>query len=520
MFDRMLDRDNISGPNQSDDKPTEVEKYTAEFKEVQFHFRSMFSMTNNPGEDNIYDIDKAYSLKNKFVNINWEKRARTQETSYGWFSQEALEEKKFDELIKTIRAKGYPNPNVIDLTVQEIFVIPHEGIQESNKSIFLCRFIIGSCIINIKNDNDGKNNPNDRNDDEKEDYDNEENYDAVCNVSGSDVQSYIIRKLENIQLLYLLKPKDGEQKANPNICSDHQKYNQNYKGGSFIPDSYYICSLDAESSDNKYYCTDCHKLKHQDTQTDMSHCVLQRNSNDGYCQNIHSGGKDSNNQAFKVEFYCEDCNKGFCAVCLFNGREKHERFQRITEVYEKYKNEAYEDLASKEKEINRPNLAMLISETKKQVSKDFGDTRREINNKFTNSYKSLDNGLLTEGANVFNASCQLNFIKDSLDKFNALYKKREDALRASNDNGINYPELIWSKKVHIEHLLHWINHKKSVDRKLDEKVHEEEHINAFKSDITNEIRKVFPEFNVFGEEKFEEVKIEDLEKYAYTEINK
>ena len=90
MYDRLLnERINQQLPNE--DKNMPIDPNTEEFKEVKFHFDTIFSdvtqKTNN-SEQKIYIMDKVYSLKNQYISLNFEKREMNEVTSYGWYSSE------------------------------------------------------------------------------------------------------------------------------------------------------------------------------------------------------------------------------------------------------------------------------------------------------------------------------------------------------------------------------------------------------------------------------------------------
>ena len=76
---------------------------------MQFHFNTIFNditqKTNN-SEQKIYEIDSVYSLKNQYISLNFEKREMNEVTSYGWYSSETPDDKKFEDLVFRLRTKG------------------------------------------------------------------------------------------------------------------------------------------------------------------------------------------------------------------------------------------------------------------------------------------------------------------------------------------------------------------------------------------------------------------------------
>ena len=108
MFDRILsERNNQLLSNE--EKNTPIDTNTAEFKELSFHFNTIFndiSQKSVSSDSKIYEIDRAYSLKNQYIALNFEKREQTEITSYGWFISETNDEKKFEELVYRLKSKG------------------------------------------------------------------------------------------------------------------------------------------------------------------------------------------------------------------------------------------------------------------------------------------------------------------------------------------------------------------------------------------------------------------------------
>ena len=77
-----------------------IDPNSEEYQEVQFHFNTIFndmSLRLTSPEQKIYGIETPFSLKNKYISLNFEKREMNEITSYGWFVLETGDEKKFEE---------------------------------------------------------------------------------------------------------------------------------------------------------------------------------------------------------------------------------------------------------------------------------------------------------------------------------------------------------------------------------------------------------------------------------------
>jgi hypothetical protein len=139
MFDKILsDRNNQLLPTEEKNIP--LDTTTAEFKELNFHFNTIFNDISQKtvfSDSKIYEIDRAYSLKNQYVTLNFEKREQTEVTAYGWFISETNDdEKKFEELVCRLKTKG------LDRLDNEINVGPPLSSNENDiHNIFLCKFI-------------------------------------------------------------------------------------------------------------------------------------------------------------------------------------------------------------------------------------------------------------------------------------------------------------------------------------------------------------------------------------------
>ena len=90
----------------------------------------------NSSETKVYGIDKAYSLKNKYISLNFEKREMNEITSYDWFISETKDDKKVEELIYRLKSKGQ------DKVGFDINVPPSTVPSEDKNDIFICKFIV------------------------------------------------------------------------------------------------------------------------------------------------------------------------------------------------------------------------------------------------------------------------------------------------------------------------------------------------------------------------------------------
>ena len=96
MIDRIMAESNNQFAS-GDEKISPMDPNSEEFQELQFHFNTIFndmSQRLNSTEQKIYGIDRAFSLKNQYISLNFEKREMNEITSYGWYMSETNDEKK------------------------------------------------------------------------------------------------------------------------------------------------------------------------------------------------------------------------------------------------------------------------------------------------------------------------------------------------------------------------------------------------------------------------------------------
>ena len=76
MFERLMsDRD--FNPLIKEEVASPMEPDSQEYAEMQFLFNTLFNESSgriNSNDINIYEIEKAYSLKNQYISLNFEKR--------------------------------------------------------------------------------------------------------------------------------------------------------------------------------------------------------------------------------------------------------------------------------------------------------------------------------------------------------------------------------------------------------------------------------------------------------------
>ena len=468
MFDRILsERNNQLLSNE--EKNTPIDTNTSEFKELSFHFNTIFndiSQKTVSADSKIYEIDRAYSLKNQYISLNFEKREQTEVPSYGWFISETNDEKKFEELVYRLKTKG------LEKLENEINVGPPMSPNENDiHDIFLCKFIVGNALIVFQNDEP---------DLSEEAYD---VYDTIIKIENDKSKKYRIRKLENIQLLYLIKIKDSDFEPQLLSCSNPNcKLNE---PGVDVPQQnqiqIYYCLL-TES----YLCSTCHKEFHppqiQLGLFDHSKCELKTMLNlPGECEGNHQKKEI-------IDFFCKDCNKGICSYCSIYGNEKHKKLDVISTLFagtqpnEADKKEFYEiktlfvDITNK---ITREITNLQTSNTTMAES-----LRKKVKEKFSALFNEENVKFEKEGEALIQICYQLNFIKDILLMYHKNYNDRENYLKVNKLR----QELLWTKKLHLEHILYLIGIKEKINTAYFVKEKEyEDIIEAHMKDIENMI---------------------------------
>lgn len=482
MIDKIINEGGINTVF-NEDSQGQIKKNSPEFFEIQFHFNTIFNdySSRQSSDQKLFEIDKAYSLRNQFVSINFEKREENEVSSYGWYTTGVNDPKKTDEIIYKYKNKG------LEKIDQDINVSPYiNNGDESQKDVFLCKFLIGETYITFEDDNKKYDIP-------EINQEFLEKYDTIVKVSKDNkITRYQVLKLENIELLYLLKIKTADiepkiiQCSSPNCKLNEPGVDQNTQQNK----SMYFCNLT-----DKYLCYNCHLNAHSEqvylSNFNTSNCEQITLPNlPGECENPLN---HENNE--KCDFFCKTCNRGICSYCRFYGTEKHGSLEVISTLFaasrpielEKENKEFYlindkftkftKELSSKISEVQKSN-----SETSTKLMKEV------VQNQFQNMFKELDGKLLGEGERLLRISYQLNFLKDMILRYHKLYKNKETILK---DNNLSQ-ELFWTKKMHFDHMLFLIELKDKISTDYSVKEEEfDEIIEGHEQKINEKIREAF-----------------------------
>ena len=296
-------------------KLTPMDPNSEEFQEVQFYFNTIFNDTAQiSAEQKIYNIDKAYSVKNQYISLNFEKRQQNEITAYGWYLSETTDDKKFVELVNRLQFKGQDRIG-FDINVSAPTVS-----SEELRDIFICKFIIGECYIQFQGEELEKS---------KEEIG--ETYDTIVKILDNKTKKYEVLKPENLELLALLKIKyvDFEQKT---IQCGGTNCKMNEQGADSVqPQDKKICYCLLTDS---YLCKTCHSDTHQNQilfgEFGTENCEHKPffNNYQGECinQNVHPKNEP-------IEFFSKDYNRGICSYCRFSHSEKYRDLQLITTLF-------------------------------------------------------------------------------------------------------------------------------------------------------------------------------------------
>ena len=497
MYDRLMNERNYN-PLLSNDDVTPIDPTTQEFAEIKFHFDTLFNDTSkkiNTNEAQIHEIENAYSLKNQYISLNFEKREMNEVSAYGWFNSEITDEKKIPEIVNRLRAKG------LEKIEHEIMVsaLPNN---DDLHYIILCKFIVGESEVIFQDE--------ELNEEKKEKYKN--NYDTIVRVLSNantkdSIKRYNILKEENIELLYLIKIKGVELQnqliecSNP-ICPYNELNNEKNEKDKKDEKSMYFCLL----KDN-YLCNGCHNDIHLKEvfygKFDTNRCEQKKNLNlPGECPNSHP-----NKKSFDIDYFCTDCLKGICSYCKVYGNEKHPDLHLITELFNKSK------LKLKDKDVNvdYKNISNVYSDIIKDLNrkinglqmnnKNLGDNLRNmVKTNFQKLFDDLNEKFTDEGEKLVSICYQLNFLKDNLLFYNTAYNNKE-ALCLNNNLK---QELFWTKRTHLAHLLYLIEIKEKIKTKY--KVDE----NCFDQIINKYLEEIDERINQdLGDVKHIDIKKED-----------
>ena len=478
MFDRLISEKNYNNLA-NDEKVSAIDPDSPEYAEIQFLFNTIFnecSPRTNANDNNIYEIEKPYSLKNQYISLNFEKRELNDISSYGWYESENYDDKKLIEQVVRLRNKG------LEKLKDEIKVSSPINKEPERYIIVICKFIVGRSEVIFQDQ--------ELTEEDKAQY--RKNYDTVVRIlsksnNKENIKNYNILREENIELLYLIKAKKVEFKSqiiecSNQSCPNNELNNESNKKESSADKNMYFCLLK-----ENYFCNVCHNELHQKEilygAFDPSRCELKTCVNlQGECPN-----KDfhPNKKNFDIDYFCTDCLKGICSYCKVYGNEKHPELQIITDLFNKSK------LKEKEKNVHDKIIGQLNSKISGQQNKNKStgsNLRTFLKNHFKQLYDILDEKFTEEGEKLVSICYQLNFLKENLIFYHRAYLNKENLCLNNNLK----QELFWTKKTHLEHLLYLIGIKDNIKTKYKVDIGEfEKIINKYKSEIDNRINQEY-----------------------------
>ena len=447
----MSDRD--YNPLIKEEVVSPMEPDSQEFAEMQFLFNTLFNESSGhvkSNDINIYEIEKAYSLKNQYISLNFEKRQMNEVSSYGWYeSDNFFEDKNFDEQIIKYRYKGF------EKIKDEIKICAPSNKESDRFIIIICKFIVGKSEIIFQDQK--------LSDEDREKY--KVNYDTIVRIMNKsdnkqNEKNYSILKKENIELLYLIKAKKGEFQSQLIECSkldcpNNELINEPNKRELSGDKKMYYCLLKED-----YLCETCHNNYHQ---TEIKYGNFEVTSCEqkiwpnlaGECPNKEF---HPNKKSFDVEYFCTDCFKGICSYCKVYGDEKHPDLQLLTEVFKNCK------AREKEKSNFDAIIKNINTDTKskqEQYKKDGKELKDGLFNKFLDLQKILDGKFTEEGEKIICICYQLNLLKDNLIFYHKAYLNKEKLCKENNMK----QELFWTKKTHLDNLLYLIKLKDNIKTK-------------------------------------------------------
>ena len=447
----MSDRD--FNPLIKEEVASPMEPDSQEYAEMQFLFNTLFNESSgriNSNDINIYEIEKAYSLKNQYISLNFEKRQLNEVSSYGWYeSDNFFEDKNFDEQIIKYKYKGF------ERIKDEIKICAPSNKDSDRYIIIICKFIVGKSEIIFQDQK--------LSDEDREKY--KANYDTIVRIinkpdNKQNEKNYNILKDENIELLYLIKAKKGEFQSQLIECSkldcpNNELINEPNKKELSGDNNMYYCLLKED-----YLCETCHNDYHQTAikygNFDVSRCELKTCLNlAGECPNKEF---HPNKKSFDVEYFCTDCFKGICSYCKVYGDEKHPDLQLLSDIFKNCK--------SREKEKGNfdsiiRKLNVKTNSKQNEYKKSSKDLNADVKKKFYNLQETLNGKFTEEGEKIICICYQLNLLKDNLIFYHKAYLNKEKLCKENNLK----QELFWTKKTHLDNLLYLINIKDNIQTK-------------------------------------------------------
>ena len=462
MLEKILAEGNNHPYLSGEEVLVEIEKNTEEFQEVEFLFNTLvndMSQKANPQEQKIYGVDKAYSLNNQYVNLNFKKREMEEITSYGWYIPEDQDEKKFEESLFKLKHKGQ------DKIGFDINVSPTN---EELCDVFICKFIVGECYILFQGDQLEKT---------KEEL--AENYDTIVKISETKNKKYEVLKPENIELLYIVKTRESDFEPKTIQCQG-PNCKLNEPGSDFTQNQdkkICYCLLS-----DTFLCKSCHLEFHQNTilfgEFGPENCEQKpfMINSQGECENksVHPNKKET------VEFFCKDCNRGICSYCRFNSNEKHQDLHLIVNLFNSCslndKNNVYREIKD-EFNSKAKSLSNKINECQKSNQRAANKLLELIKIGFEKMFKETNDSFTKEGEILLGICYQLNYLRDCIYNFHKQYEERENLLKGTKLK----QELFWTKRTHYDNLLFLINLKESIKTgyKVDQRIFDK-YINKYK----------------------------------------
>ena len=452
MLEKILAEGNNNAYLSGEEVLTKMEPNTEEYQEMDFLFNTLvndMSQKSNPAEQKIYGVESAFSIKNQYISLNFKKREMNEITSYGWYIPENQDEKRFEESLYRLKAKG------LDKVGFDINVSPTN---DELKDVFICKFIIGECYILFHGDQLEK---------QKEEL--AQTYDTIVKISDSKSKKYEVLKPENIELLYLVKTRESDFEPKIIQCNGTNCKLNEPGSETFQDKEKKICYCLLSDT---YLCKTCHLDFHQSTilfgefgveNCEQKPCII---NSQGECEinSVHQKKEI-------IEFFCKDCNRGICSICRFNGNEKHENLTLITNLFNSCylndKNSTFREIRegfnSKTKELYKK-----INELQKSNQKALSKLLELIKICFDKMFLETNDCFTQEGEQLLGICYQLNYLRDCIINFHKLYLERETLLKSTKLK----QELYWTKRTHYDNIIFLINVKEKIKTwyKVDPKI--------------------------------------------------
>lgn len=431
----------------SEEKKALVDTLSTEFKELSFNFITLFNepIQKNQVETKITEVEKAYSLKNQHIALNFEKREMDEVSFLAWFnSSESNDEKKLQDLIYRYKSKGQEKIPI------DVMCSPYASSSDFEiHDVIICKIILGESLVVFEEEGEKD---KEKEKEKEAEYD---KYDTIVKLFKEKTKRvYQVRRLENIQLLYLIKIKDRGILEPQVIKCGNDECTENLEKDPTLTTSIINCVLR-----DMYLCTDCHIKFH--IESDKSKCLTKIIMNlPGKCDNVqaHPPTTSANPDKHDIDFFCLECNKGICSFCRFYGSEKHKNIKVITTLFKACKDDN-----------TKMQTPKSLNESAKDLNKSKGiisDHSSNLRFKVTEAYKSLyyeiERKVVKSGEKQVKICYELNFMKDLLKITNENYKLREAFL----DDFQLYQDLLWTKKIHLQNILYLIKVKKQIETKF------------------------------------------------------